>query len=802
MRSAIPSANTALLARLILGATSAFVIAWFWFYFTDGPVASVDLPSHIALAEQYRLHWWKGRWFFYDHTTFTGYPALHFYGFLPVLCTTLLSYPLELLSIDPVRLAAHVILVLGLALLPWTFFRAIRAIGVHAVRGDIPEAPAPVIALIASLASFWFINHDHQWFGIGAAAVMNIGLFAQLFAWHFFLLSLAALCDELRGVASRLWLWWAGIIVSHLMTAVFAGALFLFAFVWHAELRRTLLRHALQGVGAAAFWLVPCAWYLGNFTAYDVYRPKGDFLELFYRYPLWGLYQSLASAWHGNFSRLEITYFLWMACTAAFFLLPRFQRSRLYIGLFVFQLLALVIFSSGFVATSIPLGLHYYRFIGFCFLLWTIILASVLCNLWIPRGMSAIGNALLVIVVLCSFVSVVRFPHYEREKIKAHRTTSYLSDQEAVLNYFTSLPDKGRVYVEYLADYSLYPPLTAHYIASNLWRRSGFESGVSSHLQESLAYRMYVVTANRLGAKTYNVPLLFIERATGDDEFLIQQLIDFGFTHVVAAREPFIKRVAPFALSEPKHFGIYTVVQIADPPIPTVTPLKKIAVGYHDALGTLPFRLVQYYFHARVGLSKLFELVDVPDVSAVPDAIPLLLVNEPATAIPSTEESKSETRVSFEYRRNYTLTHYDVHYPHNVELDTYHAVERYFDSKLKLTAQLRRLGSQVAKSELPPMPDIRRRQNGEAMEMHGLVPGKLYRINYSYFPYWRAEGGTLFRGQGERMFLLAEQPSVEMRFNPWRSIVPLLGVCITLITLIARRWVTRPIIERTVEGTL
>lgn len=778
------------LSGAILLITSCVLLGWFWYYFTDGPVASVDLPSHIALADRYRDFWWRGQWFFYDRTTFTGYTALQFYGFFPVALTTWFSYLVAPFSADAVRFSAHLLLMLGVAALPWSFHACMKALLRHLELPKGGTVPPAFSALVSVFASCWFINHDHQWYGIGAAAVMNIGLFAQLFAWHFLLRLVAGTFNELSGKRSVLWLWWGLLLVTHLITAFFAAAFLLFCFCWFTNLRRSLTRHLMLGTGSVAFWLLPCITYLGEYTAYDVYRPKGDFLELFYRYPLWGIGRALASALEGAFSQLEVSYFVWLGCTLALFSVRRFVKSQAFSALLIFLLLSLLVFSSGFVATSLPLGLHYYRFLGLIFLLWTLLLASVFAGLWGTGDSHRWWNRILLVVPLICIVSVARFPHYERAKIQNHRTHAYLNDQEAVLQYFAGLPDKGRVYIEYLADYSIYPPLTAHYIASNLWRRTGFESGVSSHLQESLAYRTYVASAHLLGAKTYNVPLLFVEKATGDDAVHIEQLREFGFTHLVGAREEFVRRIVPFATSEPRRFGIYTVVPIAEPPLNLIAPVEKTPVGYYDSIGVLPFAHVQYYFHSRASLSKNFELIALEDLTSLPEGLALVIINQRDQAT-DRERKDGIPRLSFEFNPSYTLRHYDVHYPHNIELDAYRAMERFFDGTFKLAPRIRTATKDFSSRPVSSRGRMEVVGAGQKFLLGDLQPGLMYRLNYSYAPFWTSADGRVLRGQGERLFFLPRSTVATITFSPWSEPTvwcgALLSFCTWVVLMLGRR---------------
>ncbi len=67
--------------------------------------------------------------------------------------------------------------------------------------------------------------------------------------------------------------------------------------------------------------------------------------------------------------------------------------------------------------------------------------------------------------------------------------------------------------------------------------------------------------------------------------------------------------------------------------------------------------------------------------------------------------------------------------------------------------------------------------------LKNLVPNKIYRINYSYFPYWHTKDGIIFRGSGERIFFLATNNEAKFTYTRIYSISTWIGWLFTLIGL-------------------
>lgn len=754
---------------------SVFLLSWYAVYFTSGPVPSVDLPSHIALVELMIEQLGHGRIVFYDHTMFSGWVPFHFYGFLPALLNAVLAILLEPMSIEPVRLAAHLLLLFGAALLPFSFLFATRPLVRELLGESFDWRAASVHAVLSCVFCFWFLNHDEQWFGIGAAAPMNIGLLSQLFGWHFLLWYLRSLFCLLEGSKSGwkyLALWYGALLITHTLTFVFASFLGFFYLIWSSHKRKELLLAHFTGVALVSFWFLPMAYFLGEFTAYDPHRPQGDFLQLLFRYPWFGVVRSLSA---GEF------FFHPINLLAPLFLIlivgcREFRSTHLFWGLFISGILGGIVFSSGFIASSIPFGFHYYRFLGYLFLIFVLMFLCVpMIFLRGARG-SVLREGSIVVLCLLAFFMTLRMPHYEREMIKEKANTSYLSDEDSILEFFRDEVSGGRVYFEYINSYKTFPPLSAHYLDSSLSLKTGNESMVNSHLQESMTYRYVTAAASGLGANTYSVPHLYKENYFADDEQKLDQLRELGITHIVSGKKTFRMKLEELIPEAPKKFGRYRIFTLQEPPFSPVKEIDKWLIGYRDIKKNLPVSLLQKYFYAHGDLYSQFELVDLSDLDQIPVGIDILLLNTEDPDESERMKASSEVKkvIPINFKNRYHLDHYDVHYPHNVELDLFRAIHRYLSTIIRLPERLvefseDRVGSS---SILEEEANLRWLDEEQQLHLSGLKKDRWYRINYSYFPYWQSDDALVLRGLGERMLLLPESEEVTLtfsRFSHWTA---------------------------------
>ena len=787
------------LACYTLSAGTIFLVIWFQLHLTNQAVASVDLPGHVAATERLleQLRQFNFNPTFYDPRWFSGWPAFHFYAFLCHLLTAVLGLVLGIVFDSPVRLAAHLVLVLGCALLPWSMFYFASPLLRQLCAGDESKARSlrSVLALSAVTFSFWFLNHDGQWYGVGAASVMNIGLFSQLLGWHWLLINLGALLRVLNREPSGAY-WFVSVsfallFLSHSLTSIYGAFLAVLSFFWFYQHRLLIAKAYLLGLGLCAFWLLPFLAYSSAYVGFDHSVPQGDFLEIFLRYPLYDLYRTFKTWFGGEFQAIDITNVLVLFLLVAAFGNLRLRSSPLFIAFGVFSLIGVVVFSSEFVASSIPLGIHYYRFAAYTLLLVSA-LFCVIPLAFLTGARSTVGlrrflppGAVAAILGVC-LASTVAFPHSEREKIVLNSTNGHLSTEDQVLDYLDAQEVSGRVLFGYFRD-DRFTYLAAHYMESQLFAKTGRETVTGLFAQSSLAYRMPIASANLLDLKTYNLPLLFTANSDLDDDTKLRQLLEFGVSHLVIGQKAALDRLRPYSHGEPKQIGPYTVVQIADQQFGLVQEVTKQLIGYVDQRGNLPFNFIEFYFYANKRFTNNFELISLPEDEPVPEGISTVIVNgntgtmaeTPSINIADGTQSRQTRIVRLDYRNSFQLDHYNMWYGRNFERDEYNAVERYLTRELRLDIELLQV-EKKADQRRPPSTNFHWDPDYQGFSVSDLTPGRFYRVNYSYFPYWRSNEARVFRGSGERIFIVPDKSQVRLHYTRTHTVSFWLGVALSL----------------------
>lgn len=777
-----------------------FLLWWHRIYFTAEPIASVDLPSFITIAAQLREHLQNAKLSFYDPGHFTGYPALHFYGFFPALVAAVFSFPFELISSNAITLAVHLLLVIGVALIPASIYYVLLAIVDENTNLKNKNLSKSIAALCSITFGFWFINHDHQYFGVGAAAPMNIGLFSQLFALHFILIAIGSTMQGILVPNFRNWilicLSFSLLILSHPVSVPYLILVILLILVANFEQARKLGSAYICGFALAGFWAIPCLIYAGKYTAFDPQPPEGDFLKLFLRYPLLDLLSSIP-IWIKEV-RFPISL---LDCLIPIILLcgvfSRLVRQSNLIAQLTFALLvSIVLFSSQFFQSSLPFALHFYRMQGLNFLLATIISAAVFLKLTQSKLEKQGISRILVfcfasLLMIASFLSCISLPHYERALIKSSLNQELYRDEHEVLNYFKAKPEKGRVYFEYLPDYSVFPPLSAHLMDSNVYRQTGFESSLNSHVQESIAYRMMVVSAKLLGANTYNTPLLFTDRSRLSRTILVDQLKEFGITHVVAGTERLAKNVEAYASSSPIPIGKYRIIPLSKDPLLKIQTAKKPLIGFLDLNGNIPFRFLEFYCYARTETYLSFDLIEISNLKSIPPNLSGIIVNGALNE--SQRQSLNDIKiVNLDYSPTFELSHYDTKYPHNIELRAYNTLERYLMHRVDFENQTLLLASTNQNLNSSPeyfqIPLVSWNAAKQTFTIKDLIPEKLYRLNYSYFPYWSSNQADIFRGSLERIFFVPHASEVSLNYSAWSCWPAWAGSALSLLAIFYIVW--------------
>lgn len=787
-----------------------FVLLTCWFgryfhaFFTATEVPAVDLSGHVQLVSDLsaQLPW---RVVFYDHNQFSGWPAFQFYAFLTHLLAALIAGLLALFVDDSARLAVYLVMVFSAALLPAALFYFTKPIIKEIAEDndldqDSLDSVLTLLAYACGAFGFWFLNHDGQWHGIGAAASMNIGLFSHgtglllllVNAGALFRLILAKSDAAASSAARRVAASFAALFLVHTLTALAALAAGVFSAIWYIARRRAIVFSYCLGLGLTAFWTIPHLAF-SQYVPLDIIKPEGDFLALFFRYPAWWLLRGIAGIGSGAVPKIDPTNLIVPAVLAFMLLDGRVRKSRLIIPFLVFILVLILFTSSGFVAQSIPLGLHYYRFIGYSFLLLAGLIASAsVVPAIVPPGTPAGRRKVwLTAITFVIAAAQVLLPHNERSKIAAKSGSAPHVDEQRVLEYFRSRPEKGRVMFQYFNDYKKYPWLDAHYLPSHLAADSGFEPLNGLFIQSSLAYMFPAGSAGGLGLGTFSPTVIYLEHSTIGDQARIEQLRRLGVTDLVVGDDK-VDRLRPHAAGPVEAAGPYRIVPIAAAPRPLLEPVNadvapRLLVGYRDLAGSLPFIYLEYYFYSRSDLYADYELVDLGASDALPAGLDALLINskkqqpeeEPWVRRVHGGESAAVPLANIGYKAVFPIDHYRVWYQDNYQFDQYQAAARFLDQNGAFKQML--FERKAADNRAVPAGDesFSWTDGGQQVEFSGLRPGRPYLFNYSYFPYWQSFEGAVLRASAERIVIIPTGDKMTITYRRWNFFSSWCGLIIS-----------------------
>lgn len=786
---------------VILASFAVLIGCWFKLYLRSGYIASIDLPGHIAIIERMVAQLGHFRLFFYDPGWFSGWPAFQFYAFLAHLVTAILSVAVTPFTDSPVRLSCQVLLWLGCVFLPFSIYFFVLPLAREIVgHHRLPFGDAAVLSLAVGFLSYWLLNHDYEWYGVGAGAALYIGLYSQIFAWHLLLLHGGAVVRLLhsRGKKPELMvcLSFAILWLIHTLTALFVLLVVGLLGVWLAGERNLLWRVHLAALGLTAFWSVPALALSKAYAVTHVEWPSGDLFEIIFRYPVAALVEHCKEISAGTFQPLDLGTIEVGALFMLFLLLVRVRRSQLAVALFLVVLSCAFLLSSNYVATSIPFTFHYYRAAGYVLVYLTGLLSVVpmaSCNAisgllenhawcrWLPA--SAISIALLAGVY-----STWSFPHFHREAVERSIIGSDLSADKQVLNYFRQLPDKGRVYFESFKETGRSRYRLARYAESRLFGETGFETTSGLFIQSSLANQMVSKIAVRAGARAWSCPLYEFEGVDSSVAEAVGQLKEYGITHVACnSSSNFFANIAPFHVKPIVRFEPYAIVPIDSPPYKKVEAPRKPIVGYVDLLGSLPFKYIDYYASAHPQVSDKIELIDLTG-RKIPDGISALLLNDRIGRGSAFDEQHAGTinralpvmRICFQNDR--LINHYSVEYRRTTDDIMCAAVDAFFNN-FDLASEASKLTASYSQDSMTP--SLSWADDYQRIELRNLKPRCFVRVNYSYFPFWHSENADIYRGTAERIFVLPETTNATLTYEPMRAAWIQIGIAISLASLLA-----------------
>ncbi len=732
------------------------------FLLSGQTVPSEDLAGHIALISQLREQLLSGRLFFYDASWFTGWPAYQFYGFLSHLLLATISFPLQLFSDTPVSLGVHLSILMGLAVLPVSLYFCSSTFVALALT-DQQKAYRRIRSLLVlscCFLAFWWLNHDEQFFGIGAGSVLYVGLLPQLFAWHLLLLYFGTLLrllrEPTRGRAVALGLSLTCLILTHPLTAIFASSIGFLAFLWRRKRRGILTVVHLVGIGLAGFWLAPFLAFASEFTLADVYPAQDDLLRFFFRYPLPELWNELKVEGLKTVAKVNLSYLLFWGLFALLFVHPEPRRCRPLIqSFFLFTALS-VILSSDFVAANVPLGIHYYRFQGYLVLMFLCLLATVpaLTSIKRDRHQRSVevqlwSQLIWLAILLAATVSAARLGPLEQQRVAQSTAQSHFSDLDQVVSYLADHPVQGRIFVEHLNDYQKFPYLSCHYLISELPEKAQREVVNGLFIESSLAYRMPVVAATMLNASTYHSFLVFSSKYQPENELKVQQMRDLGVSHIVVGTDSLYASLKPFEVEPTVSFGPYRVVQISKEVENKISRDDRQLVGYFDPNQELPFAYLEFYFYARPQLYTEYALLKLESLDEIPPEIKQLLivgVDAPSANVPN------GIAVHMLHSPRQELNHYTRSYSAIKTIPRYRALETYLDANLLKSEAFAPAGAKTEGAEATSDAEALWHQTQQEFSLRNLEPGELYRLDYSYFPLFSSNDGTLYRGAEERIY--------------------------------------------------
>lgn len=758
----------------------------FRFLLTSEPIPSSDLPGHIAAIERLRPHLLHGRIIYYDSFWFGGVTA--FYCFLPHVVAALLSIPLETVTSSPVELSLHLMLYAGICLLPLS----LRYAAVPFARNLFAERSRYnqirwLLSLCAFVLAHWFLNHESSHLGFGANAVIGIGLFPQLFGWHVMLLH-SGMLFRLVMVGGRremigTVLATAVVFFTHPFTAFYSLFIASLSFLWFGGSRMKILVAHLIGAGMTAFWYLPVVYYAGEFGVGDTAPPQGDILKFLFKYPLSDLLAHAGSFLRGLTVPIDFTYPLIGVLLCILIASPATRGGKLVITGLAFSMLAALVLTGTYAAASFPVTIHYQRFPALIVLHFLAVLAVAPLALFsggdgaAPKKVGLRGGAVAAVLLLCFTSSAVLPPQALRD-VSRPQAAILPPEITALMATLAKYSGTGRVFFERIDEHEGFSRLSLFYPTAKLANATGTETVNGPFVMSSIAYRLVAETAYLLGARVYRSPLLFAGSSNVSEGVKIAQLMEFGVDTIVTTDGPFFELVKKYGSVLPAESDRYRIVRLPNEHTSPVRYSPKQFVGYVDKQGTLPFKFLEYYFFSQEALTPRFELLQLQSIEDAPPQLDKIIVND-------SETLSGGKIVAINFQPHHPLDHFAIDYAWNHELRDYESTRRYLNEEARLPATLVPATDRGLEpnNQISQEPVLKWTDDFQSFTLTGLVPQRLVRINYSYFPYWNSDDGTLFRGSEERMFFLAKNERATFTFNPWHTWPAWLGAMLSVLSL-------------------
>jgi hypothetical protein len=792
---------------LILAGMVAFLCYWMKVYFTDRYVPGWDLPGHVATVLRMMPQVSHLRFSFYDPGFFLGYGADLFYAPLFHFLSAVVADLFIPVSKNPAQLACYLGLVLGCSFLPlsmWYFLLPLAKEMKHGRR--LLASEAIVLSLGVSASSFWFLNHDNHFFGIGYGAVMGIGLYTQCAGWHLLFLH-SGLIARLVLTGKRKYEILATVafvllFLTHSLTALFSLGLAVLLVAWYQQYAFRVLRLHAIAISITAFWTFPAIMLNKTYGVLSEIKGSGDIFELIFRYPLFLLWRHLDGCLHGHFKIIDLNPVTFAACTLAYIPLKSIRRTPICVVYFVSLFIAIFFVTSPFLSRSIQGTIHFYRFMGDIFLFIACLLALVPYGVVLPesgaktRTVHRIATAFFVLLFVGCIASTVHFPFEERKKTIDHAGRPP-EGQDAVINYFKQFDQKGRVFFEIFEREDTYDFLAAHYLESHLFEETGFESVNGLFLESANFYRLPVTAANNLGSHTWATSQIFGSDSDNSPERALQQLRDYGVTHLVCGGDDALyKHLKDKVIAPIVYRGPYAICQIAKLPTQRVNKIqaKKLLIGYTDNVGNMPFIYFQAYFYTDPTLYSNFEVVNVTN-KKIPPGVALIVENDApghdVSKLPPFENMADALKakiLSVAFTRYDVIDHWNVWYQDNPEYDTYRKIVDYLHDQ-NVIGKLMALKKELVNAGAGPAvagtnnPSLTWSNDFQTFTLADCKPGQWLKVNYCYLPFWASKDAQVLEGTYGQIFVFPTASQVRADYSQWNWPCYWIGILISFFGL-------------------
>lgn len=767
--------------------TIIFSIAIFhslsWFISTSD-FASWDLYAHIELINKLKNQLSAGRVFFFDPYWFSGWPAFTFYGPLAHILTAVSSLILGL----PIALLVKFYSLLSISLLPCSLVFFAKS---FYYSKDQKLFRRILLTLFCIVFSFWFLLHEKDSFGFGLNAVTYIGLYPQTFAWHLLLIHIGFLLRFLQSEKDfklyfLLSFSFIILIATHPMTALFALSVGLLSGISIAKERLRLLSIYLMSLLSVSFWLLPVFVYSESFTPSDPFPKTAGVFELLFAYPLSYFSELILQTLNLELSFNEllfITIFIAMVSivlSRSFWSTSHLSKSFLLLIFFIS-----FIFSSSYVTKSLSLSVHYYRFTAYAILLMIGTLSAILTNLATLYS-KYLSSILLIVLVCLSFMGL-------RQISNTKYANNILQDEYNVLVYLKEQSlERGRVLFEHQGfDNRLNTP---HFLSSRLREIANLETANGIFIQSSLTQRFYSENAALLGLESYQAPAVMLKNSKRSMQVILEQLIESKVSWIVVHSDKAKKNLKK--LFKPMtEIGKYSIFQITNPDSSRVSSISKPLIAYYDLANTLPFKYLEYFIYSQENLWKQLDILELKPGQKIPSEAAVILINGVAEKF----DVKKILNNIYEGsdNRDYPPILLNFHYmpdsdailkikkSWNKELHAFNYAGRFLQQELKLVEQLDNVLSGLSNSS-NDYPDVSFEFQNKFQDivLNQLKPGQMVKLEYAYLPFWASADAYLYRGLGEKLYVLPMKESIKIKYRLRHSIIFNLGLALSLLNLI------------------